>query len=91
MILNHNMSENLVTNIILERIDKFDDKLDTSISDLKEDMTTCKLDIQAVQKDLTNHLNNKKDETESFKRRFYIVTILISVGFTAYATIKELL
>lgn len=85
------MDDSLVIDRILTRIDKFDDKLDRNISELKDDISDCKLDVQSVQSDLTNHLNNKKDETESFKRRVYIVTSLFGVIFITYAVIKELL
>ena len=85
------MDDSIVIERVLNRIDKFDEKLDTNINELKDDITFCKLDIQAVQKDLTNHLDNKKSENESFKRRIYIGTALFGVIFTTYATIKELL
>lgn len=91
MIFNYIMDNQLIIDRILCRIDRFDDKLDENISGMRDDITDCKLDIQSVQSDLTNHLNNKKDETESFKRRIYIGSILFGVIFTTYAVIKELL
>jgi len=91
MIFNYTMDTQLVIDRILGRIDRFDDKLDANITEMGKDITCCKMDIQGVKKDLTNHLDNKKNETESFKRRFYVVTTLIAVVFTAYAAIKELL
>jgi len=83
------MDDSVVIERILTRIDKSDEKFDTKISELKDDINTCKIDIQGVQKDLTNHLDNKKSETESFKRRVYIVTSLMGVIFATYAAIKE--
>lgn len=85
------MEDSVVIERILDRIDKFDDKLDTNIGELKEDITDCKLDIQKVQSDLTNHLDNKKSETEKSNRKFYYITGLLGIIFTAYATIKEFL
>ena len=76
---------------ILDRIDKFDNKFDSKIEDLGKDITQCKLDIQGVQSDLTNHLENKKEKDIESKRKFYYITAFLGVMFTAYATMKELL
>lgn len=84
------MSENLVTTIIIDRIDKLDDKIDENISNLRDYITASKLDIQKVQTDLTNHLDNKKSADESSKRKMYFVSVISGVIFTAYAAIKEL-
>lgn len=84
------MDDSVVIERILTRIDTFDKKLDTNIGELKDDVNLCKIDIQGVKKDLTNHLDNKKDETENFKRRVYIGSTLFGVIFTTYAAIKEL-
>jgi len=83
------MDDSVVIERILTRIDKSDEKFDTKIGELKNDITDCKLDIQGVQKDLTNHLNNKKSETEGFKRRIYIANIIFGAIFTVYVAIKE--
>jgi len=84
------MDDSVVIERILTRIDTFDEKFDTKIDEIKDDIIGWKLDIQRVQSDLTNHLDNKKSETENFQRRFYIVTALLGVVFTTYAAIKEL-
>jgi len=90
MILSNVMSDEFIIGRILDRIDAFDEKLDENINDLSREIVNCKLDIQAVQNDLTNHLNNKKDKSERSNRQFYIVTAIIGVIFSTYVTIKEL-
>lgn len=84
------MSERIVTEIILDRIDKLDSELDEKMTFLTGEIIDCKLDIQSVQKDLKNHLDNKKAEIENSKRKMYFITAFLGVAFTAYATIKEL-
>jgi len=90
--------DNYMFDKILQKMDGFDKKLDTKIDkvyddirECKDDIRDCKIDIQGVKKDLTNHLNNKSKETESFKRRTKFAMGIISIIFTAYITIKELL
>ena len=84
------MDNQLVIDAILNRINTFDSKLDTSIKELQDDMNTCKLDIKAVKINLTNHLDNKKSESERSNRQFYVITAIIGVMFSTYVTIKEL-
>lgn len=83
---------------VLDRINGLDEKIDTKtdriynyVGECKTEINQCKVDVSGVQKDLTNHLNNKKSETEAFKFRTKIAFGVIGVIFTVYATIKELL
>lgn len=92
------VTDNYMFEKILQKIDHFDKKLDTKIDrvyndimECKDDINLCKIDIQGVQKDLTNHLNNKKEETKSYNMRTRIAFSIIGILFTAYITIKELL
>lgn len=84
------MDDQLVIDRILDRIDAFDEKLDTNITELKKDMTTCKLDIQAVKIGFNNHIDNKKAKSKKSNRQFYIIVAILGVVFTTYATLKEL-
>lgn len=79
---------------ISQKIDKFDTKIDRiydKIGECRKDINICKIDIQGVQKDLTNHLNNKKEDAENFNRKMKIAMGVIGIIFTTYVTIKELL
>jgi len=89
MVILYTMND--ITDKIIDRINRSDEKIDENMFDLRKEVMNCKLNIQAVQKDLTYHLENKKDELESSVRRFYIVTIIIGMIFTTYTVIKELL
>lgn len=90
------MDNDKVLNRVLTRIDNFDDKLEkktdslhNSITKCNGDINQCKIEIQGVQKDLTNHLENEKKETEGFKRRIYYAVSFLGTMFGSYAILRE--
>jgi len=78
------MNNEFVISKVLDRIDHLDNKMDGKMSNLGEEITQCKLDIQGVQKDLTNHLDTKKNEVENSKRKVYYVIAILTVSIAVY-------
>ncbi len=85
------MEDEFIITRVLDRIDNLDDKMDKKMDSLGKEITQCKVDIEGVQKDLTNHLNNKKDESDSSKRKIYYVIALLTISFTAYEALVRIL
>lgn len=85
------MDDSIVIDRIFTRMDASDKKFDTKFDEIRDKVEQCNLDILGVQKDLTNTLNNKKDDIERSKRKMYYITGLLGVVFTAYAAVKEIL
>ena len=90
------MNDEFVVTRVLERIDTLDAKMDGQIGKmddkivgLVEDVSENGKEIALVKKDLENHLENKKEETEGFKRRVYFVTAVLGAAFGMYAAFKE--
>ncbi len=84
------MDDSAVINRILGRIDKLDDKMDKNITDLKNEITDCKLDFKLVRNDLTNHLNNKKAGRENDKRKIWLISACLGLTLTVYGIISGL-
>lgn len=85
------MEDEFIITRVLNRIDNLDDKIDKKMDNLGKEITKCKIDIEGVQKDLTNHLDNKKEEADSSKRKIYYVIALLTVGFGSYEALIRLL
>ena len=98
MISNIFMKDSELLGRVLKNMDDFGAKLDKNTDKLYHEIGVCKTDIhkcstevKLVQKDLTNHLDNKKSESEGFNRRMKIGMGLIGITFSLYAAVKELL
>ena len=83
------MNGEFIVTRILDRIDNLDEKIDGKIGKLGENVNENGKEIALVKRDLENHLKNKQEETEGFKRRIYLITVCLGAIFTAYAAIKE--
>ena len=75
-----------LTNRILNRLDKFEDKFDNTcntISQLKSDFNLLKLQLDS-------HLEEKEKQAVNNNRKFYIIMALMGTGFTIFEVIQGL-
>lgn len=75
-----------LTNRILDRLDKFEDKFDTTCSTISQ----LKGDFNLLKQQLNTHLEEKEKQAANSNRKFYIIMALMGTGFTIFEVIQGL-